>query len=783
MSLRPSLIALLITTALCTSSIAQFDTDGPNATLLVNGQNASVVDPTDHDVQGVVPDTQTLIMGSGANSNQGVILLASAIDPTAGNILTTPWGGNLDIGTPMGTPIGNVVLIGDGVGLTNNPLFDGFFSTDSGNAFLGRGPSMTLAFQASSALAGVHIAFQAILQDPTMSPFFFDNTQAADMNLFLGADLDLLTTNDGEVFVPFAAGMTFNFHGQNKTGVNVVSNGYINFDGPTSDGFYGFNRDNLLLATTMEPAIFCGVADWDPANYSVDDGVRFLQQGTTLDVIWGDPATTSAGGIAHSFDFDLNTFSVRLELDDGLMGNPNQGNFSISTTVLDPTATNDLRNGMVGHTPGGAAITGGGFDINLRSGTNVGLAGEAQLEEHDDGSAGSTIGFDGAGTPRGYNNYVNHWNGATVSFFPNAGFAVAGDMGYTSTPTGGVTPPDTAVSLSLPSLSQAGGQTMTIQGSFLGFDPSGTAAGTVVFDPNGVQGGPFPASVVGILDDSGVSGSLSIPNMGAFPSIRDGQGLQVITPAFTNQGPHTVQITFASGPVVNLNSTVVASGSSFQTFMLSDDTPTGPVSLSQPILLYGVNHNSLFLNPNGYITFSSGSTDFQTSFSTFFSGFNTTGNKAVALFYTDLNNGGGAVTGSTTDILEDLVNGTTTVSYNNQQYWDVLEPAGSWSCTFDSTGGLLGTAGSVRFDLTSHVPATTSGQVGITGVSDGDTGIGTDTDISTTMSGNFGAASGGVYISPGNNDSVGEMTSSTSMLSWSAPLTFLELGTGMYQIL
>ncbi len=775
---KHALTAVIIVAASSGTLSAQFDTDGPNAVLTINGNSPDVVDPAGHNINIALPGNLNLEITSGANSQVGVILMTSLVDPT-GAVVATPWGGSVDIGSPTPPPVSNVTLVGDGVGQTVNPVTDPFFATDNGNAVLGTPPTFLLAYSAGTAFAGVHVAFQGIIQDPTQPPFFFDNTQAGDANFNVGQQIIALTGDDGSVNIPLVAGHVFNFHGVAYPDVWVNGNGFINFTAQTSVPAGGFTSDNVG-AVNAEPAIFLGMCDWTPPGNAATDGVLYDEIGNTITIRYGDPATTSLGSIPHFADVDANTFEVILETDDGMGGNPLEGQFTINTTTLDPAAVTDFGNGLVGHTPGGAVVAGGAFDVNLRTGVQVGLANEAQVEEHDFlEDAASLLGWDGLGSRRGYNQYTLNWNGNSVQFIPTT-TVITGDSGYTSIPLG-PTPADDAQGISVVSISSAGGQIIEVTGSFNGFDPMATGAGTVVFDPAGVQGGPFPATIVGILDDT-ASQPLSIPNAGAFPQHRDLQALQIVTPAFTNTGMHDVQVTFAAGGVFTFQVNVFMPGSIVQSFVLPDDgSITVPTIV--PVSLFGAMYNQVILNSNGFVTFVQGSGDFTESMAEFFDGVaNGVDNPMAALYYSDLNNGGTG-SGATYDVVEDTINMTVQCQFNNQNHWSSSDPAGSFSVTFDLLGTAGGSPGSVIFDHSGFMPGVTASDNGITGVSDGDaslTAAGTETDL--TGLGGLGGAQA-TYVSPGNNDSVGELTLANTAVSWVSPLIFLESGSGLWVIL
>ncbi len=561
---------------------AQFDADGPNAALTLQGRTPSVNDPITHDIFVSMPGSLSLRVFSGANPTQALTLLASTTNPTTGNVIPTPWGGSIDLGTPgPGLPT-DIVVFGDGIGLSTNLVWDILFVTDAGMG--GATPEFSFDAGLHPAWLGAQAAFQAVVQDPSMPPFLLDNTDTASGHFVQGQSTLALTGNDGAQQVPFLPCFSFDFHGMPYTDLWVQANGFVTFGAPTSLTNAGFDNDNVA-AVNAEPAIFAGMNDWDPTALNAMDGVVVEQLSARLRVEWGDPMATQGGGIAHAGGIDVNDFSVRLELDDGQGGNPQAGSFRVDMFSLDPMTASGFGEGLVGHTPGGLSITGGAADRLLRVGTDTSAPGEAQVEEHDFGGASAgPLGWDGAGSPRGYNDYTVNWNQAAVVFTPNATTGPPGSAGYTSNSVG-ASPQDEFQGFDLGAVALAGGQVLTLTGSFLGFDPNGTGAGTVVFDPMGAHGGPYPATVLGILDDSGLAGALSLPNTPPGPH-RDGQGLQVLTPALGGFGTYSVQVTFASGAMKSQDIMGTPGGAVITSLVLGDDT-SATVNLSVPVTFYG----------------------------------------------------------------------------------------------------------------------------------------------------------------------------------------------------
>ena len=766
---RFSAFALIAVLAFAGTLSAQLDLNGPNAALRVNnkvpsGENAQ------HDVLIAVPSQFNLEIESGANPATPLILLASGVDPVGPVFGGLPWGGSIDLGilNGMGNGVIGVTALGDGIGLSVNPLTDIFFATDSGDPANGIAPAFNLSYTAGAGLSGARVAFQAIVQDPLNPLFPLDNTEVGDANFNFGQVVNVQTGDDGVIQQSFLPGNSFNFHGINYIDCHISGNGHVNFGGPSTLGLSGFDNDNVGWVNDV-PAIAGLLCDWTPNGNGPTDGVLFEEINNQLRISWGDPSVSSGGGIPHFADNDVNCFDVRMVLDNGV--DPNQGNFRMIQKTLDPNAAGEFGNGLIGHTPGGLAIVGTTVDENLRSVPAISAAGGAQIEEHDfAGTNFSNHGFDGLGTTRNYNDITTHWNGADVSVVPN-GFTIApGDNGYVTMPSA-VPAPDSVARLSLGTLNGAGGETVTAYGSFAGFDPNGDGSATVVFDPNGLFGGPFAAGVSGILDDS-FSQPLSLPNPAPSPD-RDLQALIFVTQAFTSSGVHQVQFTFDSGVVVNRSIFVLAPGGAFTSFTLPDDG-FATHTLTVPIAWYGTIYNSITLNSNGYLSFVTGSGDFTETEAKFFNGWGVPPNPGVGCFYSDLNSGG-AGSGATYDVAEDPGLQTVIVIFNNQNHWSSVEPAGTFTATFGSIG-----PNSVTQNYDGFLPGATSGDDGIIGVTDGDQSVGIDTSLSNGL-GTGITSQLGIFASAGAGDSICETIPANMAIgggATQAPLTINWLDVG-----
>lgn len=156
----------------------------------------------------------------------------------------------------------------------------------------------------------------------------------------------------------------------------------------------------------------------------------------------------------------------------------------------------------------------------------------------------------------------------------------------------------------------------------------------------------------------------------------------------------------------------------------------------QSITFGGATYSDLYIGSNGQVTFNGGSNDFSPTTAEFFSGWNS-GLPGVAVFWIDLARSS-AVSDSVV-ITEDLVAGTVSVDYKNQEFWSSQTPAGDFSCTFGALG-----IDTLTIDLTATLPGAVSDADPIVGVTDGAVG-GLDTahDYDVAI-----AAGGGAYSTP-----------------------------------
>ncbi len=729
---------------LATLAGAQFDVNGPNAVLTLQGEVPSMTDPVAHDVTVPVPGIFDLRIATNVNPGVPLLLLYSPMSPTTGNVFPVPWGGSIDIGTAGVSVPGGIVLVGDGLGLSVGPL-DPFFASNQGSAVLGTPPEFVLSLAAGTALDGSHAAFQGIVQDPTQPPFNLDNTEAVDAN-FQGGQIVIATpTSSGSFQVPFISGKVFNFHGTSYTEVFLNANGYVNFSAGSSVANGGFTIDAVSFLNA-EPAIAIFLADWQSG---ASNQILYQESSNQVRIAYGDP-TVQTGGLSHFGDNDSNMFEVTLQLQDQLFSNPNDGNFKIDLVQMDPTATVQNGSGLIGHTPGGLALMGGGADTDLHANPTGGL-GVAQIEEHDNNQTNATLlGYDGMGTPRAYN-WIHSWNTQNIVFQPQPWALVPGDTGYTATASAPA--PDDVRGVDVNSLDVAGGEIIHVVGKFHGFADM-LGQGTVVFDPAGLA---LPATVVGVVDGT-ASTPFSLPNTPSMSPFRDFEGVEIVTPAFPAPGTYDMQVNFMNGSTFTVPVTVVNSGIVLTSYPVTSGSNVFPHTLTVPVSLYGLQYTNFFLHGHGYVTFGSSNSDFSESLPEFFAGWQaagtTTPRPGVAVMWSDLNNPNSLGSPSPTiDVTEDTTVNTVNVSFSNQYHWSTGNPAGTASVTFGGFG-----PNSLTFDHSGFLgdsnPAGNSHNV-IIGVTDGDDQVGSDTNLTDgTGTGLVGAI--GTYTSAMGPDSFAE---------------------------
>jgi hypothetical protein len=715
------LITVISSVLLSTLVHAQaFETNGLNAALRVQGVTASVEDPVAHDVAIPIPGTFFFDVTSGGNPGMGVILLASSVNPVGPQFLTPFWGGSIDVGSFLPGP-SSIQVVADGIALSINPAIDINYRTSVPGVTGGPIPTYTQSVTlGNSVLCGFRAAIQCIVQDPTNSPIFIDNTEAADCNFEFGQELTLLTGDDGVVNVQLLPGNSFPFHGVSYTDLWVCGNGLISFGGPTNFSGNGFTVDAAGWSTA-QPSIAVCMSDWAPGNTGAQDGVFYKEiadrsnGGFDALISWGDTRGLPSGAPGMVGFFGVGGTGILNRFEAVLSGQSSTsactgvaatvGEFRLRWPLLDPA--NSLRpgDGIFGHTPGSPIVS--AFNPP-RSNDLLGQvvstgAGAPSVEEHDNNGLNlSVLGTGPTRTPRLYNNFYAA-TGMEVTFAPNAGTGIAGSTGYTSTPVG--LPADDVEGILGGTVLAVAGTPITIVGKFFGF-----GTGTVTFVDS--AGATFP----------GVTGSV-ISGTGPLFS---NEGLVVTVPALA-VGNATITVNFGSGYTESIGGLVISPCQIFRPLLQGDDTFVAvPLTSSTAITLYGVAYGQMFVGSNGIITMGVGSTDFTSTFNEMMTGLGTSGNAAVAPLWVDLNFGGTA-SGATYLVLEDPCNGTIDVTYTNQAYWNTGAPAGTFSVRFGSSG-----PDSIRFDYSQLLNDPGNGDTAIVGVSDGLFGPGfVKTDFAT----------------------------------------------------
>ena len=733
---------------------AQLDLNGANAILRIDSLIPHVEDAVDHDVIIGIPNSTMVEVLSGPSPSQPLILLASLADPS-GPVFPVPWDGSIDVGSfDFATnSIVGVSLLGDGIGLSHNPLLDAFYVT-------GPNPNAHFVFPlvVGNSADGLRVAFQAIVRDPTQGPFFLDNTEAGDANFKL-LQRQIISIPSGASAVSFLPGQVFNFHGQSYTGLNVYVRGYVTFGGQSS-----FNPNFTVPHANWVsdvPSIAAHLSDWDPINGVAGNGILYEEFLGQARISWGDPQAQTSGGMAHFGEDDLNRFEIVLELADG--ANADEGKFAINFPLLD-RRSRLYPEGTTGHTPG-AAIIAGAFDRNLHQPQSGGPR-EAMVEEHDLIGNGSTIlGWDGNGALRGYNNFTRSWDGGGIEFSPLPTAGITGGAGYDSVSTG-PPPPDHVQWIPVPRLTAGSSVILTVPGSFSGFDPDGDGSGKVEFDCDGLYGGPFDAIVQGIMDASGSSGPLSLAN--PLGPHRDAQAIVLATPVLSETGIYTVRFVFDSGYEQFAHLTVEGGTVSTLT-TIPVPINSSPISLGVPVVYGGVTYNQIFVSQFGVISMGAAFPILFNDEASFFGLANTAPVPAVTPGWAFFG-GSGFFGGGAVDVVENPVTGTVQVGFMNifHGFTNGL-PAGSLVSTLGSVG-----ANSVSFDHRAYRESALSGDDLIVGVTDGDENIGSDTSL-TNGSGTGILNLLGLFQSSSAPDSIAETFAPGQPLGFTSPINFIDL--------
>lgn len=744
-------LGTLVVFAAAALASAQFDVNGPNAEMRLQGLVASTVDPVGHQVQVGAPGSLQFSIRTGTNPGVGVLLLSGTTAPA---VFATPWSGSIDVGVPNPAPPfipTGILVLGDGIFQTAGPL-DPLFVADT---------SATPEFRLSLSVPGIFAGnpspgYQGIVLDPSNPPFFFDNTEVAEPNYFSGQVLTVNTGDDNSIQVSLTGGKTFNYFGVAYTDFFVNGNCLLSFTAPL--GFPGaFYAGNTRSQLNDVPHISLNWADWNITQQALSNGVLLVENGLNCTITWGGSlgtAGTNQAGISHFGDTDVAVNSLSLDLDDGLGSNPAEGTITMNWN-LDPNATgnNDAVVGIVA----GAGLGSQNFNQDFHA-NPIGLTNDSLVEEHDSAgalTAAQRIGYDGLGGRQCYHSGFRKFDGQTVTFTPNPASIITGDNGY-SVSTAAPRPTDAIPGLSPDTGDYNGGTLVTICGWFRTFDTiANPAVGSVILDPSGAN---LPAVVVSVLDNSGTN-DIGQPFTGA-PQYRDHEGLVILTPANgTFTGPVDVQVNFENGDSFLLPGafTYTAPGSLTTTYnALSDDGNVLHVLSTQPNVTFGtVVYTQFYVNANGMVTFSTSSGDFTQTRAEMDNGFRTAGaalgtsNPGVAVLWTDQNFP--TAVGDDVQVIEDGVAGTVKVFYRNQGYWNGGTPSGSYSVTFN-----VPSADSLEFNHSGVINGTNAGSLNqdrpIIGISAGsdDPSFGyafNDIDLTGTPSVGIGS---GVSYGPGS---------------------------------
>ncbi len=214
-----------------------------------------------------------------------------------------------------------------------------------------------------------------------------------------------------------------------------------------------------------------------------------------------------------------------------------------------------------------------------------------------------------------------------------------------------------------------------------------------------------------------------------------------------------------------------------------DDKVTHALDGVTPDIVFnGVSYSSLTISSNGVVAMVDGTTSWTPLMAQFFAGFvagaTVTPNPGVSLLWSDLMQFGTPNGVPSWDVIEDMVTGDVQVVARNQNFWSSADPAGDTSCTFTVNAGFNH---DVVMDYSATIVGVTSADNILIGLTDGDSNVGTDVDLSTA-GGWAGLVGGGSYISAGANDSVGELTAPNIPLGFTQ-IVAVDLGVSQWSIL
>ncbi|MCA9322330.1 MAG: hypothetical protein KDB53_16430, partial [Planctomycetes bacterium] len=267
-SINPTIIDL-------TPTVVMAHPGHPNAGLAVNGRDPRS-DPF-HVVEVSVPHASVeVLLSSGGNATQNIlVVLGETYAP--GRFQAAAGGANgptpsIDVYSPSQAASGGLTVLLDG-------FSTGLFRTGPTGLF-------SFDFPAVANVASSRVALQAMIQDPTNTPFFISVSAAVDIQFAEGFEQELSLGSDSSECVSLQNSQ-FRFYGADYSSLHVHSNGFVTFQGPSTLSTGYAHQIDPLGALAAEPAIFANWSDWDPTS-SVD-GVTVRQFGGRFRVRWGSP--------------------------------------------------------------------------------------------------------------------------------------------------------------------------------------------------------------------------------------------------------------------------------------------------------------------------------------------------------------------------------------------------------------------------------------------------------------------------------------------------------------
>ncbi len=328
-----TLITLMILSGLAFAQQPGCDPGHPNAALDLNG---AVPGPGSNDVDLAGSLVVGIHIDTALASQEDVILILGTLGCGA---LPTPWGGSIDMSA------GEVVA--DGLGFTTGTFLDYLAHTPFNLAISTNGINPPTAALGTT---------QAIVTDPTNTPFTFRNTMA--IRATLGAAESVYTLGDDDFIQhTLVSAPPIEFCGATYTQFYINSNGFVTFNAGSGDFSESMTEFFDGWGSAPNPGVAVAWTDLNPGGFS--SGATYAVQETPAgDVVveFRDQIHWSSGEPAGSFSatFNNNAYSdTRIDL----------GGFIPGTT-----ATDDV---IVGLTDGDASI---GNDTDLSDGMGTGIS-------------------------------------------------------------------------------------------------------------------------------------------------------------------------------------------------------------------------------------------------------------------------------------------------------------------------------------------------------------------------------------------------------------------------